>query len=116
TRVACCLPCFAAWMRPTLLRLHSRILIVGWARRVEMYGWMTAPESDNDLLRRFVDAGSDQAFTALVARYAELVYGSAIRQVRRSDLAEDVAQAVFILLARKASRLRGILVLGAWLH
>lgn len=57
---------------------------------------------DSELLDQYVHQKSDAAFEEIVRRYRDLVYGSARRQVGNSELAQDVAQAVFIVLARKA--------------
>ena len=58
---------------------------------------------------------SDQAFGELVAQHWPWVSAAAMRQVRRADLADDVAQAVFIVLGEKAHKLRPPIVLSAWL-
>jgi RNA polymerase sigma factor (sigma-70 family) len=71
--------------------------------------------TDTDLLREYVVSGSDDAFTALVSRYLDLIYSSALRQVRDPALAEEIAQAVFIILARKAHQLKPGTVLSGWL-
>jgi RNA polymerase sigma factor (sigma-70 family) len=68
---------------------------------------------DRQLLAQFVTERSAEAFAELVRRYADLVYSSARRQLGKSDLAEDVSQAVFLLLSRKAGRVQG--PLGGWL-
>ena len=71
--------------------------------------------SDWELIRIFADQQSDAAFAELVHRHLGLVYASAMRQVRSPDLAQDVAQAVFLLLARKAPTLPRQVVLSGWL-
>ncbi len=62
--------------------------------------------SDLELLREYANSGSEPAFDKLVEKYLQLVYSTALRQVRDRHLAQDVAQAVFIVLARKAHTLR----------
>src|SRR5437867_8537635 len=60
-------------------------------------------KSDSQLLREYAENSSEIAFTEIVARYTDLVYASALRQVGSPDLARDVAQSVFTDLARKAA-------------
>lgn len=72
---------------------------------------------DAQLLRLFANDGNQAAFSHLVSRHLDLVYSAALRQVGGDDqLAQDVAQTVFIDLARKAKSLpRGVILTG-WLH
>ena len=63
------------------------------------------PESDAQLLAGYAERGDERAFTEIVARHANLVYSAALRQVNSSDIAAEVAQQVFIGLARGAQDL-----------
>lgn len=73
------------------------------------------PENDSALLREFVDHQSESAFAGLVARYVNLVYSVALRQAGNPHQAEEISQAVFIVLARKAGQLRHEQALSSWL-
>jgi RNA polymerase sigma factor (sigma-70 family) len=69
------------------------------------------------LIKRYVDDGSEAAFRELVRTYIDLVYSTAIRLVAGDAyLAEDLAQMVFVQLARKARGLPADVMLGGWLH
>jgi RNA polymerase sigma factor (sigma-70 family) len=70
---------------------------------------------DLPLLREYAASNSESAFETLVSRYAPLVYASALRQTRDPHLAEEVTQAVFIILAKKAGRIGSATILSGWL-
>ena len=69
------------------------------------------------LLKDYVENGSELAFRELVVRYTDLVHSTARRLVgAEPHLAEDVAQTVFIDLARMARTFSSQVMLGGWLH
>ena len=70
---------------------------------------------DWDLLQKWAADGSQDAFAQIVDRYINLVYASARRRLRDSHAAEDVTQAVFLLLSQRAATLRRRESLLAWL-
>ena len=71
---------------------------------------------DHELLAHYVHTESDSAFSALVERYVNLVYSAALRFTGNSHHAEEISQAVFIILARKAGGLPRDTVLSGWLY
>lgn len=64
-------------------------------------------KSDAQLLREYKTDRSETAFGDIVRRHTDLVYSAALRQAGSPDLAGDIAQSVFIDLARKAGSLAG---------
>jgi RNA polymerase sigma factor (sigma-70 family) len=67
-------------------------------------------------LRRFTRSRDEAAFAELVARHGTLVLGVARRVLGEHHAAEDVLQATFLLLARKAKRVRWRCSVAPWLQ
>ena len=72
--------------------------------------------NDMDLVQEFARDHSEAAFTELVRRHLNLVYSIARRCTDSDGDAQDVTQAVFIILARKAAGLREKTLLTGWLY
>lgn len=69
---------------------------------------------DGELLRRYT-AGDQLAFSAVVERHGPLVWAVCRRRCSVPADAEDAFQAVFLLLAERAGRLRTPNAVGSWL-
>src|SRR4051794_16253734 len=71
--------------------------------------------SDEELLRRFTEQHDDAAFEVVVQRYGPLVQRICRQAMRGTDGADDIFQATFLLLAKKAGTVKKN-ALGPWLH
>jgi RNA polymerase sigma factor (sigma-70 family) len=71
--------------------------------------------ADMELLGRYAHEDSEAAFAVLVTRHANLVYSVGLRKTGDAHAAQEITQAVFIVLARKAGGLRRDTVLSGWL-
>src|SRR5581483_11603109 len=74
-----------------------------------------APLDDIALLREYATRNSEPAFAQLVSRHVAFVYSAALRQVRDPADAEEITQAVFVILAQKAGRIPDHTNLMGWL-
>src|SRR5438046_8399232 len=71
---------------------------------------------DMALLRQYAEKQSEEAFRALVARYTNQVYATALRYVGQVHEVEEISQAVLLILAQKARRLSTKTILSGWLY
>jgi RNA polymerase sigma factor (sigma-70 family) len=67
------------------------------------------------LLREYAENASEEAFAAVLSRHIRMVYAAAMRHTGNPHEAEEITQAVFIILARKAGQLPRGTVLSGWL-
>jgi RNA polymerase sigma factor (sigma-70 family) len=71
--------------------------------------------NDQALLREYLERDSHEAFAALVARHVNKAYAIALRLSRNPHHAEEITQAVFVILARQAPRLGPGVILSGWI-
>ncbi len=72
--------------------------------------------NDMRLVEEYGRQESEDAFANLVKRHIDLVYSVALRHAQVPAHAEEITQAVFIILARKAGSLGHLRILEGWLH
>src|SRR5262245_3951450 len=75
-----------------------------------------AGATDGQLLEKFRARQEEAAFAALLYRHGPMVWGVARRVLRHEQDAEDVFQATFLLLAKKAGSIRRRESVGSWLY
>jgi RNA polymerase sigma factor (sigma-70 family) len=71
---------------------------------------------DITLLREYTEHDSEEAFATLVTGHVNKVYSVALRHTRNPHQAEEITQAVFVILAQKARHLGKRVVLSGWLY
>jgi RNA polymerase sigma factor (sigma-70 family) len=73
-------------------------------------------QSDAQLLQRFAVGHEEEAFTVLMRRHGQMVWGVCRHVLRFEHDAEDAFQATFLVLARRAASIRKGESVGSWLH
>jgi RNA polymerase sigma factor (sigma-70 family) len=71
---------------------------------------------DRELLDRFARRRDESAFKVLLGRHGPLVWRACQRVLRQTADAEDVFQATFLVLARRAGVLKSPQAVGPWLY
>lgn len=74
------------------------------------------PESDTELLERFVCQRDESAFALLMNRHGLMVLNVCRRQLTSHHDIEDAFQTTFLILARQAGSIRKRASIGSWLH
>lgn len=67
------------------------------------------------LLDQYARLNSEEAFAEIVSRYINMVYSVALRHIHDAHQAEEITQAVFVILAQKAGSLNPQTILPGWL-
>lgn len=84
--------------------------------RARLAGREVAQASDGHLLEKFATQRDEAAFGELLRRHGSMVLAVCRRTLRHEEDAEDVFQATFLVLARKAAALRRGQALESWLY
>ena len=77
---------------------------------------MNERRQDFEWLQRFTRHGEESAFADVVRRHLDMVFATALRKVEDPGAAQEIAQNVFTVLARKAWQFAPDDSLPAWLH
>ena len=72
--------------------------------------------SDRQLLEKFIAGRDEAAFAGLMQRFGGIIWRVCRRVLPREQDAEDAYQAVFVLLARRATAIRKREAVGSWLY
>lgn len=108
-----------------LVRPGRQIFCAGWHFFVRNAGAASGymvnsmsneTQSDDQLLREFAATGGNAPFSELVRRHSAMVLTVCGRVLNNHQEAQDVAQAVFLIMAKKAGRLVGEGSIAGWLH
>lgn len=73
-------------------------------------------ETSDEALVRAAQSGDGQAFSSLIARHYDRIFGLAFRLTGRREEAEDLCQDVCVMLPRKLSAFRGEARFSTWLY
>src|SRR5262249_33615991 len=89
------------------------VLLGHWRR---LAGGAPADDCDSGLLERFVRGRDEAAFAELLRRHGPLVLGTCRRVLGDPADADDVFQATFLVLARKAASIQKRGSVASWLY
>ncbi len=95
---------------------HNQLGSVVWYLRTMARAGQTRPRSDRQLLDDFTAQRDETAFDELVRRYGPMVLGVCRRILNASADVEDAFQATFLVLVRKAHRIKKRASVASWLY
>jgi RNA polymerase sigma-70 factor (ECF subfamily) len=76
----------------------------------------TTPHSSDNALIRKAQAGDSHAFSELVKRYEQTIYGFSFKVCRNKEKAEETLQDTFINVYRKLDQFNGESKFSTWLY
>src|SRR5579871_1479642 len=79
-------------------------------------GWKDHELPDHQLLERFIALGDEDSFAALLRRHGPMVLRVCQSVLHNLHDAEDVFQAVFLVLARRAGSINRREAVSSWLY
>jgi RNA polymerase sigma factor (sigma-70 family) len=97
-----------------MAKAHLKLVVRHLRRMIDAQ--TLAETTDGQLVQRFTRSRDEAAFAALLRRHGPMVLGVCRGVLRQVEDAEDVFQATFLLLARKAGSIRKRESVGSWLH
>src|SRR5436190_8696723 len=103
-------------MRVTSDRSLDSVKMICYLSRIGGIYLQMQELNDIALLRQYAEQNSEEAFAALVSRHVNKVYSVALRHTRNPHQAEEITQAVFVILANKSRHLGKRIVLSGWLY
>lgn len=92
---------------------HDRLL--DQIRRIALKG-RGEPQTDGQLLERFISERDESAFALLLRRHGAMVWSVCHRVLGNAHDADDAFQAAFLVLVRKADSIRPREAVGNWLY
>jgi RNA polymerase sigma factor (sigma-70 family) len=90
------------------------VFLGGLTRAMAAEAWMDW--SDRELVERFLTAGDEAAFAALMRRHGPMVYRVCWRVLQHDQDCEDAFQSTFLVLAQKVRTVKNRDSLASWLH
>lgn len=99
-----------------IIRQEPEVNLFCVVASLRLEGWNKCQMRTDDALIALAQKGDEQAFTELVDRYQNKVYGTAVRMLRNREEALEAAQEVFLRVWTHLATIRAGANFGAWLY